>query len=111
MKYVYLNELEEGMVLAQPARDSQGVLLLKEGTSLSRRNIHMLKAWGVNRVCVEGDKTDEDTDNILARNDDEIFTEGQLKDNFFDGLEDPVMAEIMRVAAKLLAKKNLKEEG
>jgi hypothetical protein len=110
MKYVYLNELEEGMVLAQPARDSQGVLLLKEGTSLSRRNIHMLKAWGVNRVCVVGDKTDEEDDNILAQSDDETFTKGQLKDKFIDVLEDQVMAEIMRVAAKLLERKNVKEE-
>jgi hypothetical protein len=51
---VVINNLTPGMLLGADVRDRSGRLLLKAGTELDDRNIHILRTWGVAEVEIAG---------------------------------------------------------
>jgi hypothetical protein len=93
------------MLLAKPVRDRHGMLLLREDTRLSPSNIRMLKAWGAPEVWVQSDKEPER--DLQPEHEVEMkeLLEKELRNKFSDVSQDPVMAEIMRVAGKHLLKR------
>ena len=108
---VRLDNLKPGMILAQPVRNHQGVLLLEAGARISKKNIRIFKSWGVLEVSVKG---------IVAENQDRIEdTElrvkasivKELKEKFCDVLDDPVMVEIFNAASKQLTRDFQKNES
>lgn len=104
MHRVRLDELEPGMVTAQPVHNLQGILLLGEGAVLTDRTIQVLKTWGVPSVYVrDGGGSgggDEGTDGELSR------TIQEALDRKFSRVPDhPVMREIRRVAAIQIRKR------
>jgi len=106
-----LGKLKAGMILAEPAHNFQGVLLLDTGAKLSEKNIRILKSWGVTRVGVEGKDKEKKKKDDDVRNEARLAIEKSLVERFSNVLDDPVMMEIMRVAAKLLEKRSLMKEG
>jgi hypothetical protein len=106
-----LSKLKPGMILAEPAHNFQGVLLLDAGAELSENNIRILKSWGVTRVCVEGKNKEKDKGDGEAHNEARLAIEKELEEKFSDVLEDPVMMETMRVAGKVLEKRLRMKEG
>lgn len=99
---VRLENLKPGMILAQPVRNHQGVLLLEAGTRISKKNIRIFKSWGVLEIAIKGNLTaaegsSGDTE-IKVKESIEI----QLKEKFCDVLDDPVMVEIFNAASKQL---------
>ncbi len=110
MKTVESDNLAPGMVTAKPVHDSRNVLLLKEGTELTQRNIRMIKSWGVAKVCVEGESEDNDIIDVEKEKTIKEAVEKELKKKFTLVLKDPVMAEIMRVACILMEKRMLNEK-
>jgi len=106
-----LGELKSGMILAEPAYNFQGVLLLDTGAELTQNNIRILKSWGVTRVCVEGKGKEKKARNAEARFEAKTIIGKELKEKFSDVSHNPVMMEIMRVAGKLLEKRALMKEG
>lgn len=51
-----VEELEEGMVLAEDIKGSQGNLLLTAGVSLTDKHIRVMKTWGISMVEIEGEE-------------------------------------------------------
>ena len=48
------NDLKVGMILAQPALNKNGTVILGEGSALTEKHINLFKAWGVSEVDIEG---------------------------------------------------------
>jgi len=98
------------MILGEPVFDLHGLLLLKKGAELSKKNISMLKSWGVSSVIVDGEF--EDDDNQLYCVDKKIKERinNELKEKFSEVLNNPVMEEIKRAACMLLLKKAVDNE-
>ena len=98
------------MILAEPVYDLHGLLLLKKGSELSKKNISMLKSWGVSSVIVDGEFEDDDNQlyGVDRKVKERIYNE--LKEKFSKVLNNPVMEEIKRVACRLLVKKAVDNE-
>ncbi len=99
---VSIEDLKPGMILAQPVRNRQGVLLLEAGAKISKKNIRIFKSWGVIEITIKGDPAEAegrtaDTEIMVKES-----IERQLQEKFSDVLDDPVMVEIFNAAAKQL---------
>ena len=55
MIHVDIEDLEPGMILERPVRNSQGVLLLQAGTRITKKSIRIFKSWGVTGVTIKGE--------------------------------------------------------
>jgi hypothetical protein len=102
MIFIGIDDLKPGMILELPVKNRQGVLLLEAGARITKKNIRIFKSWGVTGVTIKGkvapanDSAGPSASGLKAS--DEI----QLKDKFADVLDDPVMVEIYKAAAKQL---------
>jgi hypothetical protein len=72
---VPLEELQSGMVLADPVLNRWGQILLNKGCKLTPRHISVLKTWGVARVAVGNIEEGSE----LPRIDQETLTRAQKK--------------------------------
>ena len=54
MGIITVDQLKEGMVLAEDVLDVNSRLLLKEGGTVEAQHIRMFKMWGVGEVDVQG---------------------------------------------------------
>jgi hypothetical protein len=73
MRTISIKAVKDGMILAEPLRNSHGGLLLGKGTSLSVAFATRLANRGIESVCVEGDESEEEeTISLLQVNDDKI---------------------------------------
>ncbi len=108
---VSIEDLKPGMILAQPVRNRQGVLLLEAGAKMSKKNIRIFKSWGVIEITIKGDLAEAEggTEDTEIRVKESI--EKQLKEKFSDVLDDPVMAEIFNAASKQLMRDFLNNES
>ncbi len=104
-----IGKAKSGMILAEHALDAQGVLLLRERTELSSKNIRILKAWGVARVVVEGEAPAVNDPDGDASSETAAIVERELKAKFAEVMEDEVMTEIMKAATKYLMDKRREE--
>ena len=104
MNKLSIEDVKPGMILAQPVRNHQGVLLLEAGARITKKSIHIFKSWGVFEISIKGDLTEAQG----SPGDMEIKVresiEKQLKQKFSDVLDDPVMVEIFKAASKQLGK-------
>jgi len=100
-----LDELTPGMRVAEPVVNSQNVLLLKAGTGLTVKHIRTLRTWGVADVFIEGVGKKEVSGGIATRPEAARAVEETLKKKFSKVSDDPVMAEIMRVAGSQILKR------
>jgi len=55
MGIVHVDNLKNGMMLAEDARDITFRLLLAKGQRINTRHVRIFKIWGVSQVMVEGD--------------------------------------------------------
>lgn len=55
MKKVALQDVEDGMVLAEPLTGASGNILMGKGIAIKASIIPRLTAWGVTHVSIEGD--------------------------------------------------------
>jgi hypothetical protein len=101
---VSIDDSKPGMILAQPVRNHQGVLLLEAGAKISKKNIHIFKSWGVLEITIKSNLAEAEG----SPGDTEIRVkesiERQLKGKFSDVLDDPVMVEIFNAARNQLIK-------
>lgn len=100
-----IDALKPGMVLARSVYNQQALLLLEKETALTKKRIWMLKTWGIDQVSVKGgDQKDETAaDEVELETHESIEKELQAK--FADVLDDPIMEEIMKAAARQLQKR------
>lgn len=107
-----LDELKPGMILAEPVYNQQELLLLEQGTALTKKRIWMLKTWGLEEVCVAGKPRGDDEGAGAAGMETKETIEKELKEKFADVADDPVMTEIMKAAGRQLQKSlNDQDEG
>ena len=112
MIFLRLDELKPGMILAEPVYNQQELLLLEQGTALTKKRIWMLKTWGLEQVCVRGKPRGDDEGADAAGMETKETIEKELKEKFADVADDPVMAEIMKAAGRQLQKSlNDQDEG
>lgn len=102
MIHLSIDDIKPGMVLARPVRNPQGVLLLKAGARITKKNIRIFKSWGVGDAAIEGQQTgaENHTGDRELRVKESV--EKRLKEKFSDVMDDPVMAAIFNAASKLL---------
>jgi hypothetical protein len=100
MHRILLKEASSGMFLAADAVNAQQMLLLKKGTALTEKSLQMLKSWGVETVCIAQSETEDSETPVPADNSAAIQEE--LLKQFADTVENPIMAEICRVAADIV---------
>lgn len=102
---VSLEQVKAGMVLAEPVRNHQNMLLLESGKKISARAIRIFKSWGITEVTVRSRNSksgsNDQTDVLAAA----ANIEMRLKKKFADSLEDPVMVTIMEAAGRILSRK------
>ena len=99
---IALSQLKPGMVLAEPVRNFQGVLLLDTGAALTEKNIQILKSWGVRKVIIEGEGREKKREDTEPENKARRSVQKALAEKFSGVMNDPVMMEIMRVAGRVL---------
>lgn len=100
MRRILLQEAQVGMSLAADALNSQQMLLLKQGVSLTEKRMRMLKSWGVETITVQQSHTDRNETPCASVSSNDV--EQQILPNFADTIENPIMAEICRVAAEIV---------
>ena len=100
-----VDELKQGMILARPVRNHQGILLLEAGAKITRKNIRIFKSWGVSEITIKGNLTEarKSPGNDDSKTRDSI--EKQLREKFSDVLDDPVMVGIFNAARNQLIKR------
>jgi hypothetical protein len=108
---VKIDDLKSGMVLAQPVRNAQGVLLLDTGARITKKNIRIFKSWGVSEVSVKGNISESKVGNDSPAAPVKKSVEMELKEKFSDVMEDPVMRAIFEAAANRLTQKVLNSEN
>ncbi|MEJ2286632.1 MAG: hypothetical protein P8X85_23915 [Desulfobacterales bacterium] len=102
MIVIGIDDLKPGMILELPVKNSQGVLLLEAGARITKKNIRIFKSWGVTGVTIKG-KVAPATDSAgPAASGLKAFDQIQLKEKFADVMDDPVMVEVYKAAAKQL---------
>lgn len=107
-----LDELKPGMILAEPVYNQQELLLLEQGTALTKKRIWMLKTWGLEHVCIKGKPRGDDEGAGAFGMETKETIEKELKEKFADVADDPVMTEIMKAAGRQLQKSlNDQDEG
>ena len=93
-----VDDLKPGMILDQPVRNRQGVLLLEAGSRITAKNIRIFKSWGVKEIAVIGDRPDSKGLDEDAAVQGKESVEWQLEEKFRDVLDDPVMVAIFKAA-------------
>ena len=98
-----LNDLKEAMVLAADIKNKHGNILIKEGSTLTAKHILLMKAWGVTEAEVVGFDRDQVEKEEMHALSPEIIEaiEKELRAVFPPFDNNPVMAEIYRIARKL----------
>jgi len=98
-----LNDLKEAMVLAADIKNKHGNILIKEGSTLTVKHILLMKAWGVTEADVVGfDKDQVEKEEMHALSPEIIEAiEKELRAVFPPFDNNPIMAEIYRIARKL----------
>lgn len=82
MAIVRIKDLKPGMILASPAKDPNGRLLLTDGEEITGKHIRTFKAWGIAEVDIKG-SPDEDS-----------VTESQLSEVKAQQASTPVKEEV-----------------
>lgn len=59
---ININEIEEGMVVAEPVINSFRQTLIKAGTSLKPAHRNLLKTWNIHIIAIKTNEDEEVTD-------------------------------------------------
>jgi len=110
MAMVKLSDLKPGMSLAEDIHNFQGLLLVKKNTTLSKKNIRMLKSWGISRAEIDNDAGQKMQKKTESRNELKKSIEKEMTEKFSGLLDDPIMLEIMTVATALMVKRRTENE-
>lgn len=96
------SDLKVGMILAQPALNKNGTVILGEGSALTEKHINLFKAWGVSEVDIEGVDSDQMAREEMKALSPEIIgaIERELDGRFPSFENNPVMSEIYKIVKK-----------
>ncbi len=103
MSAISINSIKAGMVLASDARDRNGRLLIRTGTSLTDESVRILKIWGVLEVDVEGVSRENLEDEALNVVDPAILAQAsaEVAERFcFNDPDNPAVVELKRLCTQ-----------
>ena len=100
------SDLQAGMILARPAVNRNGTVMLGPGSALTEKHINLFKTWGVVEVDIEGIDSDQmEKEGIKALSPEAIEAIQQKLDEMFPPFENNlVMREIYKVVKKITLK-------
>ncbi|MDD5528789.1 MAG: hypothetical protein PHX21_02025 [bacterium] len=88
MGLIELDKIEPGMVLAKPVYSHLGALLLKEGKTLTEKELLILESWKIKEIDIEGVESSENKDQMFS---------GQLGKDEIDKIEAEIDAKFSSV--------------
>lgn len=100
MGFIRLEELVEGMVLADDVLDRSGRVLLGRGMVLNSRHIRMFMTWGVRQADIQGEESLTGQERAPEMRDMSLVqaAEDELKPLFRNvDMENPAIAELFRL--------------
>ena len=106
MGVLNINDLKDGMVLAEDLKNRHGAMLLAKGRTLTGKDIFTLKSWGITEADVEGiDKEEVEKKEMeyLPPSVTESI-EKELRGLFPEFNNNPVMEEIYRIVKRFKLK-------
>lgn len=97
------NDLKVGMVLAQPAMNKNGTVILGGGSALTEKHINLFKAWGVSEVDIKGVDSEQVVRQEMEALPSEVVEaiERGLDELFPPFGDNPVMEAIYKVVKKI----------
>lgn len=110
MQVIDMDRAAPGMTLAKSVHTAQDVLLLKSDIRLTEKNIHILKSWGVHEIWIDEDSAETPSQGADSEHQLRTTIDEELREKFSETLQEPLMAEIMRIAGNLLEKRLLNKE-
>ena len=111
MGVLHINDLKEGMVLAENVKNRHADVLLPEGRHLTAKDILTLKTWGITEADVEGIDRDKVEKSEMESLPPSVIAsiEKEVADLFPEVKDNPVMQEIYRIARKFKLKQALSQ--
>jgi hypothetical protein len=111
MGILHINDLKEGMVLAQDVKNRHGDVLLPEGSPLTAKDILILKTWGISEADVDGIDRDKVEKSDMESLPPSVIAsiEKELAELFPKVSDNPLMQEIHRIARKSKLKQALSQ--
>lgn len=103
MGVLNINDIKEGMELAEDVVNLNGAILLKAGCTITEKHIQALKAWGIAEANISGvEKDNLGEPSLEAVDPEEIARIDQDLKYLFQktDLENPIVAEIYRLVRK-----------
>lgn len=100
---ITINDLQEGMILAEPVVNNFGQTLLNSGVTVSAQHKRILKTWNIHSVIVKSDdqaESNELSEKIIA-----LATEA-LKARLEWTPRNPIELDLFNTAVKLYAENN-----
>jgi hypothetical protein len=109
-----VQELRAGMILAQAVDDDHGRTIMPQGARLTPMHIKRLQKWGLESVLVAEDEAgDPESSSVVAAQEVIESASGEERESmrriaeevqqrFRDADDDPVMAELKRLAVRHL---------
>jgi hypothetical protein len=97
---VNLNELEEGMILAEPVLNNYGQTLLNSGVKLNSNHKKILKTWNINSLHIKSNNpelNEEISDEL------KIIAENSLKSRMIWTPELAIEIDLFNTASKIFA--------
>ncbi|MEA3416084.1 MAG: hypothetical protein U9R02_08015 [Thermodesulfobacteriota bacterium] len=103
MGILNINDLKAGMVLAQPAKNRHGAVILGEGKALTEKHINFFKTWGITGVDIKDiDSNQLVKEEMEALSNDIVESIERELDELFPPFENnPVMEEIYKIVKKI----------
>lgn len=111
MGVLHINDLKEGMVLAEDVKNRHGDVLLPEGRPLTAKDILILKTWGITEADVEGIDRDKVEKSEMESLPPSVIAsiEKEVSELFPEVNNNPVMQEIYRIVRKSKLKQALSQ--
>jgi hypothetical protein len=100
-----IEELKPGMILARSVYNQQGLRLLEKDSALTKKQIWMIKTWGIDQVSIKGEPQEDDRADFTVEFESKETIEKELEAKFVDVIDDPIMQEIMKAAGRQLQKR------
>lgn len=105
MKKIFVEKIQDGMILARDVCGTSGSALLTKETKLTETMGRRLKNWGVTYVCIEGEEEQKREKPIIEISPEEV--KEQLEAKFVDVIDNPIMKTLLRAAYTFKTHQNL----
>jgi len=106
MGILSINDLKVGMVLAQPAKNRHGTIILDKGNELTENHINSFKTWGIKGVDIQDIDYDQIIQQEMETLPDDVAEsiERELGELFHPFEANPIMEEIYKIAKRIILK-------